>query len=387
VPGDSVETVRDRSTWTELFYDLVMVFALTQAAGILAEHPGWASLGRSLLILAPLWWCWIGLTLLVNSVAETTGQRLFILGLAVVMLTAAVAAPRAFSSRADALMYSMAYLVTRLALGEAMRRKGAFPTNVNPYTISTACGLVFVAGALLPNGPREAVWALAAVTQLIGPAVLGRRLRGLHFGPAHLAERYATLIIIALGESVVTAAAVAARAPLAPGPLLAMVLAAVLGADLWWTYFHFGASAIEHALRTHRTQALVVRDVLTYGHFALLAGLLVAAVGARQAVAQPAVTGGAFAACLLPAGTAVFALTTAFTRWRMFGAASWTRVGPGILLLVTCLAAPALPRLAVLAVVVAIITALNLTEYWIISTGRPPPLIQRRSPARRPGVT
>lgn len=377
--GDSVETVRDRSTWTELFYDLVLVFAVTQAAGVLADHPGWGSLGRSLLILAPLWWCWIGLALLVNSVAETTGQRLFILGLAVVMLLAAIAAPRTFSSRADAVLYSVAYLVTRLALGEAMRRKATFPAGVNPYTISTACGLVFVAGALLPDGPRQEVWAVAAVTQLIGPAVLGRRLRGLHFGPAHLAERYATLIIIALGESVVTAAAVVARSPLAPRPLLAMALAAVLGADLWWTYFNFGASAIEHALRTHKTQALVVRDVLTYGHFALLLGLLVAAVGARQAVAEPAATGGAFAACLLPAGTAIFTLTTGFTRWRMFGAASWTRVGPGVLLLITCLAAPSLPRLAVLAVVVAIVTGLNLTEYWIISTGRAPPLIQRRA--------
>lgn len=70
---DETAAVRDRSTWSELFYDLVLVFAVTQAATVLAHHPGWADLGRSLLILAPLWWAWVGMALLVNAVAETSG--------------------------------------------------------------------------------------------------------------------------------------------------------------------------------------------------------------------------------------------------------------------------------------------------------------------------
>lgn len=90
----SNEAVRDRLTWSELFYDLVLVFAVTQAATVLAQHPGWTSLGRSLLILAPLWWAWVGLALLVNAAAESGGQRLLILATAAVTFIAAVAAPR-----------------------------------------------------------------------------------------------------------------------------------------------------------------------------------------------------------------------------------------------------------------------------------------------------
>lgn len=375
---DADEAVRDRSTWSELFYDLVLVFAVTQAAAVLAPHPGWVSLGRSLLVLAPLWWAWVGLSLLLNGVAETAAQRLLVAGLAMVTLLAAVAAPRAFSRRTDALLFAVAYLIMRLLLGEAMRRKASFPMAVNPYTVGVASGVVFVAGAALPVDLRAVVWAVAVAVEMISPAVLGRRLHGMRFEAAHLAERFGIVIIIALGEGVISAGAVADRSPLTAGVLGALVLTLALSVGLWWLYFNFGASAIEHALRTHKTQALVARDVLSYGHFALLLGLLVAGVGAREVVAHPQGINGTFTACLLPAGTALFTLTFGFTRWRMFGAATWTRLGASALLLVFCFVAPVVPGLAVLALIVVVVAGLNAIEYWIVTSGRPLPLVQRR---------
>jgi low temperature requirement protein LtrA len=373
----SEKTVRERSTWSELFYDLVLVFAVTQAAAVLAQHPSWTTLGRALLILAPLWWAWVGLALLVNAAVETVGQRLLILAIAAVTFIAAVAAPRTFTSRADALLFAIAYLIIRLTLGEAMRRKAAFADTINPYTVGIASGAVFVAGAILPAAVREAVWTAAVAVEMISPAALGRRLHGMRFEPAHLAERFGILIIIALGEAVISVGATADQSRLTAGVLAAVVLTVVLGAGLWWQYFNFGASAIEHALRTHKAQALVVRDVLSYGHFALL----LAAVGARQVVAHPTATSDAFTACLLPAGTAAFTLTFGFTRWRMFGAVTWTRVGAGALLLALCLLTPHLAGLASVALIVATVTGLNLIEHWLVTSGRPLPLIRRRTTA------
>jgi low temperature requirement protein LtrA len=370
------EAVRERSTWTELFYDLVLVFAVTQAAQVLAEHPGWASLGRSLLILAPLWWAWVGMALLVNAVAETPAQRLLILAVAAVTFIAAVAAPRTFTSGAEALLFAVAYLIIRVVLAAAMHRKASFPVAINPYTVGIASGAVFVAGAALPPGARELAWAAAVAGEMVSPAVLGRRLHGMRFEPAHAAERFGILIIIALGESVVSSGVVAARSRLTAGALVAVVLAVLLGIGLWWLYFNFGASAIEHALRTHKTQAFVVRDVLGYGHFVLLLGLLAAAVGTRDAVAHPSTVSEAFAACLLPAGTAMFVLTFGFTRWRMFGAATWTRAGTGLLLVAVCAVAPLISRLAGLAVVVVIVAGLNIGEYWLVASGRQVPLLK-----------
>lgn len=367
--------VRDRSTWAELFYDLVLVFALTQAATVLAASPGWASLGRALLIIAPVWWAWVGLALLVNGVAEDLGQRLLILAAAGVTFIAAVAAPLAFASRRDAVVFATAYLVLRLMLSEAMRRKGAFSIAVNPYTVGVASGCVFVVGSFLPTGAREVVWAVAVAVEMVSPAVLGRRLHGMRFEPAHLAERFGILVIIALGEAVISVGATADHEGLSAPVLAALVLTFVLGAGLWWMYFNFGASAIEHALRTHRTQALVVRDVLSYGHFTLLLGLLLAAVGARFAVGHPGTVAPAFTACLLPAGAAMYTLTFGYTRWRMFGAPTWTRVGPGLILVACCAFAPWVISAVNLGVVVAVVVGTNALEYWIVSSGRPLPLV------------
>jgi low temperature requirement protein LtrA len=370
---------RERSSWAELFYDLVLVFALTQAATVLAADPGWPALGRSLLILAPIWWAWVGLALVVNSVAETAPQRLLILTAAGVTFLAAIAAPQAFVSQRAAVLFALAYLVLRLMLGESMRRKGTFPMSVNPYTVGTASGVVFVIGAFLPSGAREIVWAVAVACEMISPAALGHRLHGMRFGSTHLAERFGILVIIALGESVVSVGLTADHTGLATPVLIAFSLTFVLGAGLWWMYFNFGADAIEHALRTHRTQALVVRDVLSYGHFAFLLGLLLAAVGAREVVAHPTATPPAFTACLLPVGTGIFVLTFAFTRWRMFGSATWTRLSAGVVLLAASAVAPHLAAIGILSLAVAVVLAVNGFEYWIVATGRPLPLVSRRT--------
>lgn len=373
--------VRDRSTWSELFYDLVLVFAVTQAAALLTRQLGWVGLGSAMLILTPLWWAWVGMALLVNAVAETTGQRLLILVMAAVTLVAAAAAPGAFAGRGNALVFAFSYLVMRAVLGESMRRKASFPVVINPYTVGVASGVTYVAGAVLPVSGRAVVWATAVAVEIVSPVALGRRLHGMRFEPAHLAERFGILVIIALGESVVSAGVTASLAPLTPATLAAVIMAVILGAELWWMYFSFGASAIEHALRTHRTQALVVRDVLSYCHFILLLGLLLAAVGTREAVAHPGASGGVFTACLLPAGAAVFTLSFGLARWRMFGAASWTRVVTGLVLAALCLVTSQVPGLAGIAAVVAVLMGLNLVEYWLVASGRALPVIRRRAAA------
>jgi low temperature requirement protein LtrA len=367
-----------RSTWAELFFDLVLVFAVTQTAHLLAHHPSWVSLGQTLLVLGPLWWAWVGVTLLVNAVEETHAQRLLLFTCGAFTLAMAVAAPHALdTSRGAAAVFAGAYLILRLVLGKAMHRKHAFDQLLNPYTVSIATAALMMVGAALPPGPRQALWALAVVSELATPALLGRRLHGMAFGVLHLPERFGLFIIIALGETVVDAGARTAQAPLTPVVLVALTLAFAIGAALWWMYFNFAASAVEHSLRTHHIPALVVRDVLSYGHLALVLGLIMTAVGLGEALADPTATVHGMAAVLLPAGTALFTFTFGYTRWRMFGAPSVTRVTAGLLLSTLAALAPLLPGLALLTASVGILITVNIWEHWIISTGRSVPLLSR----------
>lgn len=370
--------VRDRATWTELFYDLVLAFGVSQIAHVLAQRPDWATLGTCLLILVPLWWAWVDVVMAMNAVHETTMQRVFLLLAGLATYGMSVAAPHALETRAEALLYAGCYLALRLLIGEAIRRECAVYT-IHPYRAGLAFALVLFATAVLPPGLRTAGWAVAVVAEILAPLVLSGHLRQLAFGVNHLPERFGLFIIIALGENVVSVGAWVAGRRLGALELLAVSLAFLTGCALWWLYFHLVASAIAHALRTHPTPSVVVRDVLSYGHLVLVLGLLLVSVGADRIVVEPAHVPHRYAAALLPVGAALFTLTFCYTRRRMFGAASLTRFAGGLALLALGGAAPWLPGLVTLGSAAALLVAVNGLEHWLISSGRQVPLIFRRA--------
>src|SRR6185369_594015 len=44
----------------ELFFDLVFVLGFTQCTALMAAQPTWEGIGRGMLVLAMLWWAWVG---------------------------------------------------------------------------------------------------------------------------------------------------------------------------------------------------------------------------------------------------------------------------------------------------------------------------------------
>jgi low temperature requirement protein LtrA len=375
--------VRDRATWAELFFDLVLAFGVGPIAHLLAGHATWPVLGQCLLVLVPLWWAWVDVVMAMNAVHETSLQRVFLMLTALAVYGMAVAAPQALDNREQALLYAGSYLALRLLIGEAIRRECALYT-IHPYRAGLAFALVLFGAATLPAPWRAVCWAVAVVAELAAPVLLSGHLRRLAFGVNHLPERFGLFIIIALGENIFSVGAGVAKGPLDPVSLTALVLAFLIGCALWWLYFHLVASAVAHALRTHPTPAVVVRDVLSYGHLVLVAGLLLVSVGAVRTVHEPLRTPHSGAAGLLPVGAALILLTFCYTRRRMFGAASATRFYCGLVLLAAAAVAPFLPALAVLALTSLLLLLVNGVEHWLISSGRRVPLVLR---ARSFGTT
>ena len=50
-------------TALELFFDVVFVLAITQCTAYMADHHDWTGLLQGVLILAVLWWGWVGYSL------------------------------------------------------------------------------------------------------------------------------------------------------------------------------------------------------------------------------------------------------------------------------------------------------------------------------------
>ena len=84
---------------TELFFDLVFVFAFTQVTTLWLEHESWSGLVHGLLVLAVLWWVWASYSWLTNVTDTDAGLVWAVLVFATAALfAAALAVPGAFGT-------------------------------------------------------------------------------------------------------------------------------------------------------------------------------------------------------------------------------------------------------------------------------------------------
>jgi low temperature requirement protein LtrA len=109
----------------------------------------------------------------------------------------------------------------------------------------------------------------------------------IHSAP-HWTERHGLFIILAIGESVVAIGVGAAGQPISTPLLAAAVLGIVAALCLWWLYFDVVSRAAEHRLRDAQGQARLrmALEAYTYGHFPIVAGIIVGAVGVEGVLAH-----------------------------------------------------------------------------------------------------
>jgi low temperature requirement protein LtrA len=352
-----------RVSWAELFFDLVFVFAITQMSALLHADHSLAGVGRALVVFVPVYWMWVGMSVHANTRdVENPLDRLGIFAVALGSLIMALAVPQAYGERAA--LFASAYLATRIVLlALVLRSRRLF---VNPYTIAVfLAGPLRLVGAFLPSYWLVGLWALAAVIEFAAPAVARRRVGArVRYHPAHLPERFGLFLIIALGETIVAIGAPAAAAAHLDGlTLLAVAAAFVLTCGLWWVYFVFSAEAMEHALAADARRVDVIRGVLTYGHFALVAAIVGMAVGLAESVAEPEHHLSVGAAAPLFGGLALYLGTFSYIRRRMGRRWSARRVVEAAVALVLLPLAPLVPALASLCALAVVVTAVGLAEH------------------------
>jgi low temperature requirement protein LtrA len=361
VPAESEKRV----TWAELFFDLVFVFAVTQVSALLHHDHSWPGVGRALIVFVPVWWAWVGTTVHANrhdvdNPRDTLG--IFTLGLG--SLCMALAIPEAYADRG--LLFGAAYLFLRLVLGVLVFRDWR-GIAVNSFSVGVlVTGPLLLAGGFAHGTARVVLWALAALTDLVTPRLLRSRLAVVRFDTGHLPERFGLFLIIALGESVVQIGLAASGGALTGTRLVATIAAYALACSLWWVYFKFAASAVRHALMEARIHADVVRPVFSYGHLLFICAIVAVAVGLAEVVAAPGAHLHGGPAGLLVGGCALYLATFGYTRWRMFRAVSWTRLGAAAACLAVLPLATRVPGLAVVLALVVVTVALNLLEAAIV---------------------
>jgi low temperature requirement protein LtrA len=268
----------------ELFFDLVFVFALTQVTALMSEDPSWSGLGRGMLVLAALWWAWAAYAWLTNYVAaEEDTERLLILAVMGAFLVTALAAPEAFGD--DALVFATAYAAARwlhiFIFAEANDDLDAREAIQRLARTALPAPALLIGAAFLDGTAQTIVWIAALSTDFAGPYVFG--IRGFRVSPGHFAERFALIVIIALGESIVAIGA-GLHGELDAGTVGAALLGLLLAFGLWWAYFDVVAIVAERRFRDSEgdRRLRIARDSYSYLHLPMIAGIVLVALGVKK---------------------------------------------------------------------------------------------------------
>ncbi|WAM18483.1 low temperature requirement protein A [Rhodococcus sp. JS3073] len=304
----------------ELFFDLTFVFAMSQVTHLMLSDISWHGFGRGVLALLALWWAWVCYAWLTNlfETARVMQTTLIIVAMAA-MLIAAIALPTAFTT--GALVFGLALLAVRVInVGMLFASSSRDEDGVASAIRRLAPGLLvgpalIVAAAFVASPYRELLWVAAAAVDFGSPLVAG--ISGLRVVPSYFIERHGSVIIIALGETIISLGAGATENLRRPGVLGAVVLGVLISATLWWTYFGLTAGAEERMQRTLGVDRVrLARDAYSYLHLPLVAGIVFFALGARVSVEHIDEPLAPLAALALTGGVALFYAAEVAYRWR-----------------------------------------------------------------------
>ena len=294
-----VEHEHHRVTFIELFFDLVFVFAVTQLSHSLLKHlTPMGAVETGLLFLA-VWWVWIYTCWITNWMdPEQPTVRLLMLALMLAGLLMSTSLPEAFEAKG--LIFACAFVF--MQVGRSLFMLWALrlhnPRNYRNFLRITAwlsvSGGLWIAGGLSEGGLRLALWAVAVAIEFASPSLgfwtpgLGRSTTAdWDVEGAHMAERCALFVIIALGETLLVTGATFSELPMEAGVLTAFGAAFTASIAMWWIYFDAAAERASRQFAKSDDPGRIARLAYTYIHLPLVAGIVVSAVGDELALAHP----------------------------------------------------------------------------------------------------
>jgi low temperature requirement protein LtrA len=294
-----VPNQHSRVTNSELLFDLVFVFAVTQLSHTLLQH--FTPLGAvqvTLLFLA-VWWVWVYTTWVTNWLnPDLTPVRLLLFVLMLGGLVLSTSIPTAFDGRG--LWFAVTYAV--MQLGRTMfwllvtpPHRTAVRHNAIRILAWLSCSAVlWISGGLAEGQTRLWLWIAALTIEYIAPAArfwtpkLGfSSMEAWSVEGGHMAERCAGFIIIALGEAIVVDGATFADLTWTPENVAAFVSALVGSIAMWWIYFHRGAEAGAEMISNSAESGRVARIAYTYLHMPIIGGIILSAVADELVLKHP----------------------------------------------------------------------------------------------------
>jgi low temperature requirement protein LtrA len=354
----------------ELFFDVVFVFAFTQVTTVLSNNSTWSGLGHALLLLAALWWVWSAYAWLTNAVdpseAQVWGTMMVATG---AMFVAALAVPEAFGRHGvvfGAAFFIVAVMQVALYALSARGDRDFLQAILRTAPSSVTGAALILAAGFVHGGAKTLLWVVALGIGLFTPLFID--LGGWRVHPAHFVERHGLIVIIAIGESLVAIGIGARGTGLGASVIVAAVLGFVVAASFWLAYFDFFTIRAQQLLtdRTGTMRIALARDVYTYLHLPMVAGIVLFAFALKTTLAHVGEELAAVPALCLCGGPALYLLAYVGIRARVAHEVRGGRFVASIACAALVPVALTVPALVALSLVTTVWVALHAYEliWW-----------------------
>jgi low temperature requirement protein LtrA len=312
--------IPERVSTLELYFDLVFVFTITQVATVVVHSPDGGGLARAAVTLAVIYWVYDGYAWMTNAAGPDRWQRtvLLLVGMAG-FFQCALAVPRAFGDNGG--VFAVGYfIITVVHLAGFLLRPGAPPLpflyGIAPGNLTSA--FLLLVAARVHGDAKWALW-LPALALRIATPMLTRQIRGFQFNAKHFAERHSSMILIVLGESLISVGLSTESRRIDPRMLLGELAGFTATAAMWWAYFvgedTRAARAFEESPPLKRVfQAFAGYEVAIV---VMIYGVIAISTGARLRVDALMMPAPPFAAWLIAVGGTIFLFGSAAFRLAM----------------------------------------------------------------------
>lgn len=321
--GEGIATV----SFSELLFDLIYVFSVTQISHYLLHNLNWEGFIKSTILWFAVWLGWQHTTWVTNWFnPDTRSIRILLFILMLIGLLVAASIPEAFGDRG--LIFAVCYVAIQVGrtltvlfmLGGKHNLTQNFRRILGWFLIS---GTFWIAGAFQDDNIRVFFWILAVFCDYISPMfgfylpVLGRSDSSKEWtiDGHHLTERSQLFVIIAFGETILMTGASLSEVETWTWPIvMAALISALSSLAMWWVYFDTSSEAGSKKIQKVNNPGLLGLKYHSV-HVVLVGGLIMSAVGDELVVLHPLDEVTPEAVFVIIIGPVIYLITNMIYRW------------------------------------------------------------------------
>ncbi len=311
--------------WLELFFDLVFVLAVAQAAEYLHDHLSVGGFISFVGLFVCVWWTWVGFSFYADQFdPDDVIYRLIMFAASLLSIMLAVNIQGALGGGMIGFVLSYASLQLLLT---ALYWWGRRDKNARSFSTQFAIGfaiaaLVWIVSLWIPTPFRYLFWTLALLIEIFTPVIVNFSFKSRpnyasHIPDyvSHIPERLGIFTLIVLGESIFQVGTGLVGAHWQAFSVASAIGSFVIAVCLWWLYFqHIDMKVIHRAIAGGKRE-LALSYIWSYTHIIIYVGLTMTSVGIALAIVQAPGTLTLPARLLLCGGVAAVFLAITFINY------------------------------------------------------------------------